>query len=207
MPFSRAISGTRASRRPSALPASPPGFRGRTSPRECSPATNTDGSCSSSRLTSRSWRSPGGLVEDGESPLAACRREVGEELGIDVPVGRLLVVDWRRLAGQPAIRLRRRRAEPRADRCPPPGGGRSEPVRIPWHRGRASAIAPVESTANHSGAPRVSGRGDGLRRVRPEARVVLASGRAGSSVGRPLPDVDAFFGGVLVDLGQFLRGE
>ncbi|MGW4399566.1 NUDIX domain-containing protein [Amycolatopsis nivea] len=37
---------------------------------------------------------PGGLVEDGESPLAACRREVREELGIDVPVGRLLVVDW-----------------------------------------------------------------------------------------------------------------
>ncbi|WP_370940720.1 NUDIX domain-containing protein [Amycolatopsis sp. cg13] len=37
---------------------------------------------------------PGGLVEDDESPLAACRREVREELGIDVPVGRLLVVDW-----------------------------------------------------------------------------------------------------------------
>ncbi|WP_336161040.1 NUDIX hydrolase [Amycolatopsis sp. VC5-11] len=37
---------------------------------------------------------PGGLVEDGESPLAACRREVREELGIDVPLGRLLVVDW-----------------------------------------------------------------------------------------------------------------
>ncbi|WP_246412273.1 NUDIX domain-containing protein [Amycolatopsis dendrobii] len=37
---------------------------------------------------------PGGLVEDDESPLAACRREVREELGIDAPVGRLLVVDW-----------------------------------------------------------------------------------------------------------------
>ncbi|EFL09132.1 predicted protein [Streptomyces sp. AA4] len=37
---------------------------------------------------------PGGLVEDDESPLAACRREVREELGIDVTVGRLLVVDW-----------------------------------------------------------------------------------------------------------------
>ncbi|WP_116203833.1 NUDIX domain-containing protein [Amycolatopsis circi] len=37
---------------------------------------------------------PGGLVEDGESPLAACRREVREELGIDLPVGCLLVVDW-----------------------------------------------------------------------------------------------------------------
>ncbi len=37
---------------------------------------------------------PGGLVEDDESPLAACRREVREELGIDLSVGRLLVVDW-----------------------------------------------------------------------------------------------------------------
>lgn len=37
---------------------------------------------------------PGGLVEDNESPLAACRREVREELGIDLTVGRLLLVDW-----------------------------------------------------------------------------------------------------------------
>ncbi|WP_406634690.1 NUDIX domain-containing protein [Amycolatopsis sp. WGS_07] len=37
---------------------------------------------------------PGGVVEDDESPLAACRREVREELGIDLPVGRLLLVDW-----------------------------------------------------------------------------------------------------------------
>ncbi|MFI5608302.1 NUDIX domain-containing protein [Amycolatopsis sp. NPDC051903] len=37
---------------------------------------------------------PGGLVEDDESPLAACRREVREELGIELAVGRLLLVDW-----------------------------------------------------------------------------------------------------------------
>jgi 8-oxo-dGTP pyrophosphatase MutT (NUDIX family) len=37
---------------------------------------------------------PGGLIEDDESPLAACRREIREELGIDLPVGRLLLVDW-----------------------------------------------------------------------------------------------------------------
>src|SRR6266508_5021757 len=37
---------------------------------------------------------PGGYVEPGESPLAAARREVGEELGIAPPIGRLLAVDW-----------------------------------------------------------------------------------------------------------------
>ena len=45
------------------------------------------------------WEIPGGLVEAGESPLAAVRREVREELGISFDVGRLLVVDW--LPAQP----------------------------------------------------------------------------------------------------------
>lgn len=40
------------------------------------------------------WELPGGVVEADESPLAAVVREVGEELGLVVPVGRLLVVDW-----------------------------------------------------------------------------------------------------------------
>jgi 8-oxo-dGTP pyrophosphatase MutT (NUDIX family) len=34
------------------------------------------------------------VVEAGETPLGACRREVREELGLDLPIGRLLVVDW-----------------------------------------------------------------------------------------------------------------
>ncbi|MGH9210914.1 MAG: NUDIX domain-containing protein [Acidimicrobiales bacterium] len=38
---------------------------------------------------------PGGYVEAGESPGEAARREVREELGIEPPVGRLLVADWR----------------------------------------------------------------------------------------------------------------
>jgi len=37
---------------------------------------------------------PGGIVDEGESPHAACVREVQEETGLVVPVGPLLVVDW-----------------------------------------------------------------------------------------------------------------
>lgn len=40
------------------------------------------------------WEIPGGYVEAGESPYAAAHREVQEELGIDVPIGRMLAVDW-----------------------------------------------------------------------------------------------------------------
>ncbi len=40
------------------------------------------------------WEIPGGYIETGESPLAACQREVAEELGISPAIGPLLVVDW-----------------------------------------------------------------------------------------------------------------
>lgn len=42
----------------------------------------------------RGWDLPGGYVEPAESPRHAAAREVAEELGITVAVGRLLVVDW-----------------------------------------------------------------------------------------------------------------
>lgn len=37
---------------------------------------------------------PGGIADPNESPRSACKREVEEELNIDVEIGRLLVVDW-----------------------------------------------------------------------------------------------------------------
>jgi 8-oxo-dGTP diphosphatase len=40
------------------------------------------------------WSLPGGVLEDGEPPHLGCAREVREELGISVPVGPLLAVDW-----------------------------------------------------------------------------------------------------------------
>ena len=42
----------------------------------------------------KNWEVPGGMVELGETPRDAARREALEELGIEVVVGRLLVIDW-----------------------------------------------------------------------------------------------------------------
>ncbi|MFE5841255.1 NUDIX domain-containing protein [Streptomyces niveus] len=45
--------------------------------------------------TYKSYRDiPGGYVEQGESPLQTCIREVREELKITPPIGRLLAMDW-----------------------------------------------------------------------------------------------------------------
>ena len=41
------------------------------------------------------WELPGGVVEESESPFAACCREVEEELGLQRTPGALLVVDYR----------------------------------------------------------------------------------------------------------------
>ncbi|GGQ05303.1 hypothetical protein GCM10010215_33540 [Streptomyces virginiae] len=42
------------------------------------------------------WALPGGTIESDrdESPRTAARRESAEEIGIDIPLGRLLAVDW-----------------------------------------------------------------------------------------------------------------
>ena len=40
------------------------------------------------------WELPGGAVELGESPAAACERELREEIGLDLSVGAMLCVDY-----------------------------------------------------------------------------------------------------------------
>lgn len=40
------------------------------------------------------WRLPGGVVGADEPPRGACRREVQAEIGLDIALGGLLVVDW-----------------------------------------------------------------------------------------------------------------
>jgi ADP-ribose pyrophosphatase YjhB (NUDIX family) len=41
------------------------------------------------------WTLPGGVCEFREEPRVGCAREVAEEIGLRLPVGRLLAVDWR----------------------------------------------------------------------------------------------------------------
>ncbi|WP_159944497.1 MULTISPECIES: NUDIX hydrolase [unclassified Nocardiopsis] len=40
------------------------------------------------------WGLPGGIIEQDESPLAACRRELAEELGVQAVIEHLAAVDW-----------------------------------------------------------------------------------------------------------------
>jgi 8-oxo-dGTP diphosphatase len=40
------------------------------------------------------WQLPGGTVEADESPSAGCRREVREELGLEIDLGPMLCLDW-----------------------------------------------------------------------------------------------------------------
>lgn len=40
------------------------------------------------------WDLPGGMIEANESPTAGALRELGEELGLTLAIGRPLVVEW-----------------------------------------------------------------------------------------------------------------
>jgi 8-oxo-dGTP diphosphatase len=48
------------------------------------------------------WTLPGGICEHGEPPHAGCAREVAEELGLALPVGALLAIDWLQPYGEQA---------------------------------------------------------------------------------------------------------
>ncbi|MGC0419815.1 NUDIX domain-containing protein [Embleya sp. AB8] len=40
------------------------------------------------------WNLPGGVIDRNEAPHDACAREILEEIGLELPVGELLVIDW-----------------------------------------------------------------------------------------------------------------
>lgn len=49
----------------------------------------------------RDWLTPGGTVEQDEPPSAGAAREVLEELGVPLPIGRPLAMQWLRAADDP----------------------------------------------------------------------------------------------------------
>jgi 8-oxo-dGTP diphosphatase len=48
------------------------------------------------------WTLPGGICEHGEPPHVGCAREVAEEIGLDLPTGLLLAIDWSQPYGRVA---------------------------------------------------------------------------------------------------------
>lgn len=51
------------------------------------------------------WEFPGGKLEDGEDPVTALKREILEELGVDIEVGNSLSISVHTYDGGPTIKL------------------------------------------------------------------------------------------------------
>ena len=86
------------------------------------------------------WTLPGGVCEHGEPPHAGCVREVAEEVGLVMPVGGLLAVDWSQPYGADARPIMHFVFDggtvPDGIRIVVPGGGaRRLPVRRPRRAG------------------------------------------------------------------------
>ena len=52
------------------------------------------------------WLLPGGMVEPDELPKQTCQREIEEEVGLELEVGRLLCVDYQNKARKGVERMR-----------------------------------------------------------------------------------------------------
>jgi ADP-ribose pyrophosphatase YjhB (NUDIX family) len=98
------------------------------------------------------WDIPGGYVERGESPAAACRRELQEELGLDRKPVRLLAVDWAPNEGEGDKLLSSSTAE---ISDPTPTESRSTVMN--WTAGCGSSY-PSSTTTSSRGSPSGSGQ-------------------------------------------------
>jgi 8-oxo-dGTP diphosphatase len=110
------------------------------------------------------WTLPGGMLEDGESPEAGCRREVAEEIGLDITPGPLLAIDWS-----------------------PPAGMRPRPiVHFVFDGGVLDEHAPIRLQAEELDAYRFAGPGELARHLPAFMTARVSAALAGRAAGAPV---------------------